>query len=82
VLVLSRKRDQRIMIGNNIKLTVVDVRGETVQLGIEAPLQIPVYREEIYLAIQEANRDALSQKLPGTEALGTLHLDGKKPRKP
>jgi len=81
VLVLSRKRDQRIMIGNNVRLTVVDVRGETVQLGIEAPKDIPVYREEIYLSIQEANRDALKQKLPGPDTLGPIRLDSKDPPK-
>jgi len=58
VLVLSRKRDQSIIVGEAIKITVVDVRGDTVQLGIEAPRQIGIYREEIYDAIREANREA------------------------
>jgi len=71
VLVLSRKRDQRIMIGNEVCLTIVDVRGDTVQIGIDAPKSVPVYREEIYKAILEANRDALNQEMPGPEDLGS-----------
>jgi carbon storage regulator len=58
VLVLSRKRDQSIIVGEAIKITVVDVRGDTVQLGIEAPRQIGIYREEIYDAIRVANQEA------------------------
>lgn len=61
MLVLSRKRDQSIIVGESIKITVVDVRGDTVQLGIEAPRQITIYREEIYAAIREANQEALDR---------------------
>ena len=71
MLVLSRKRDQRIMIGNEVCLTVVDVRGDTVQIGIEAPKSVPVYREEIYRAILEANRDALDRDMPKPEDFGS-----------
>ena len=70
MLVLSRKRDQRIIIGNEVRLIVVDVRGDTVQLGIEAPKDIPIYREEVYRAIQEANQSARDQRLPGPDDLG------------
>ncbi|MBC8366176.1 carbon storage regulator CsrA [bacterium] len=81
MLVLSRKRDQRIMIGNNVRLTVVDVRGDTVQLGIEAPKEIPVYREEIYKSIQEANQNAaLDQKMPKPEELGKVKPMNRKPK--
>ena len=52
MLVLSRHRDESIMIGDNIVVTVVDIRGDKVRLGIEAPTQIPVHRQEIYDAIQ------------------------------
>lgn len=47
MLVLSRKRDQRILIGDNITLTVVDIRGDTVRFGIEAPSDVVVLREEL-----------------------------------
>jgi carbon storage regulator len=52
MLVLSRKRDERIVIGGNIVITVIDVRGDKVRLGIEAPADIPVHRQEVYEAIK------------------------------
>ncbi len=52
MLVLSRQRDESIFIGDNIKITVVDIRGDKVRLGIEAPSEIPVHRQEVYEAIQ------------------------------
>jgi len=51
MLVLSRTRDEEILIGDNIKITVVDIRGDKVRLGIEAPIEIPVHRKEVYEAI-------------------------------
>ncbi len=54
MLVLSRKRDERIVIGDNIVITVVDVRGDKVRIGIEAPAEIPVHRQEILEALQRA----------------------------
>lgn len=56
MLVLSRQRDQSIVIGDNIVVTIVDVRGDKVRLGIEAPGEIPVHRQEVYDAIQRENR--------------------------
>ncbi len=58
MLVLTRKRDESIIIGDNIKVTVVDVRGDQVKIGIEAPRSISVHREEIYNEIQAENRRA------------------------
>jgi carbon storage regulator len=58
MLVLSRQRDESIMIGDNIVITVVDVRGDKVRLGIEAPTEIPVHRQEVYEAIQRDNMRA------------------------
>ena len=58
MLVLSRQRDESIMIGDNIVITVVDVRGDKVRLGIEAPTEIPVHRHEVYEAIQRDNNRA------------------------
>ena len=52
MLVLSRHRDESIMIGDDIVITVVDVRGDKVRLGIDAPTDIPVHRQEVYDAIQ------------------------------
>ena len=55
MLVLSRQRDQSIIIGDNIVITVVDIRGDKVRLGIDAPTEIPVHRREVYEAIQREN---------------------------
>jgi carbon storage regulator len=52
MLVLSRHRDESIMIGDNIVITVVDIRGDKVRLGIQAPTNVPVHREEVYEAIK------------------------------
>lgn len=56
MLVLTRHRDECVMIGDNIKIAVVDIRGDKVRLGIDAPKSVTVHREEIYDAIQAENR--------------------------
>lgn len=58
MLVLSRQRDETIMIGDEVQITVVDIRGDKVRLGITAPTHIPVHRKEVYDAIQRENRAA------------------------
>src|SRR6202035_2976626 len=58
MLVLSRQRDETIMIGDDVEVTVVDIRGDKVRLGINAPKTIPVHRKEIYDQIRRENRDA------------------------
>lgn len=55
MLVLSRQREERIIIGDNIVIKVVDIRGDKVRIGIEAPNHIPVHRQEVYEAIQREN---------------------------
>jgi carbon storage regulator len=76
MLVLSRHRDESIMIGDNIVVTIVDIRGDKVRLGIEAPSDIPVHRQEVYEAIQRENRKA-SQLRPGdTKDIGRTNQAG------
>src|SRR5437763_12329635 len=58
MLVLSRHRDESIIIGDDIIITVVDIRGDKVRLGIAAPIEISVHRQEVYEAIQRENRQA------------------------
>jgi carbon storage regulator len=58
MLVLSRQRDESIIVGDNVQITVVDIRGDKVRLGIQAPPHIPVHRKEVYDAIQRENRKA------------------------
>ncbi|MBT4166382.1 carbon storage regulator CsrA [archaeon] len=62
MLVLSRKRDESIIIGDNIRVTIVDIRGEKVRLGIDAPTEVPVYRREVHEAIQRENLRAAQLK--------------------
>ncbi|HBN78503.1 carbon storage regulator CsrA [Rubinisphaera italica] len=52
MLVLSRQRDESIMIGDHIKITIVDIRGDKIRIGIQAPADVAVHREEVYNAIQ------------------------------
>ena len=56
MLVLSRQRDESIKIGDDIEITVVDIRGEKVRLGINAPAHVPVHRKEVYDAIKRSER--------------------------
>jgi carbon storage regulator len=58
MLVLSRQRDESIIIGDNIVVTIVDIRGDKVRLGIQAPTEIPVHRREVFEAIQRENLQA------------------------
>lgn len=58
MLVLSRQRDESIIIGDNVQITVVDIRGDKVRLGIVAPAEIPVHRKEVYDAIKRENQKA------------------------
>ena len=62
MLVLSRQRDETIMIGDDIEVTVVDIRGDKVRLGINAPREISVHRKEVYDAIRRENRAAAQVK--------------------
>ena len=79
MLVLSRQRDESIMIGDNIVVTIVDIRGDKVRLGINAPTEIPVHRQEIYEAIQRENRRATRMEPKDTRGLGTPAADRRRP---
>jgi carbon storage regulator len=73
MLVLSRQRDETIMIGDDVEITVVDIRGEKVRLGISAPAHVPVHRKEVYEAIKRENAATAEadgkQKPGGVESL-------------
>ncbi len=70
MLVLSRQRDESIMIGDNIVVTIVDIRGDKVRLGINAPTEIPVHRQEVYEAIQRENLRATRMDPRDAQAVG------------
>ena len=62
LLVLSRRQDERIIIDDHIVITIVEIRGDTVRLGIDAPRDIPVHREEVYEAIQRTKAEPLTPR--------------------
>jgi len=70
MLALSRKKNEAIIINNNIEITVLEVKGDQVKIGITAPKEVPVYRKEVYLQIQAANKEAIN--VEGIEALKNL----------
>lgn len=70
MLALSRKKNEALIINNNIELTILEVKGDQVKIGITAPKEVPVYRKEVYLQIQEANKASVNAE--GMEALKKL----------
>ena len=72
MLVLSRKSNESIIINNNITVTVVEIRGDKVRLGVEAPKEVPVHRNEVYEAIRR------NQQKPEAGDQSVVHNDGSK----
>ena len=70
MLALSRKKNEAIVINNNIEITVLDIRGDQIKLGISVPKDIPIYRKEVYIQIQNENRQATDTA--GIDALKKL----------
>lgn len=70
MLALSRKKNEALVINNNIEITVLEIKGEQVKLGISAPREVPVYRKEVYVQIQDSNKEAVN--VDGMEALKNL----------
>ena len=70
MLALSRKKNAAILINNNIEITVLDIRGDQIKLGIAAPKEIPIYRKEVYIQIQNENKQATD--VSGIEELKKL----------
>ena len=61
MLALSRKKDEAIVINNNVEITIIEIKGDQVKLGISAPKSVPIYRKEVYLQIQEAHQAAANE---------------------
>lgn len=66
MLALSRKENESIIIGNDIEITILEVKGEQVKIGITAPKSVPIYREEVYAQIKEANKEAAADTAQDT----------------
>ena len=58
MLALSRKKDEAIIINDDIEITVIEIKGDQVKIGISAPKSVPIYRKEVYMQIQNANKEA------------------------
>lgn len=67
MLALSRKKNEALVINNNVEITILEIKGEQVKIGITAPKEVPVYRKEVYVQIQDANKEAVNTD--GMEAL-------------
>lgn len=67
MLALTRRKGEALVINNNVEITILEVKGDQVKLGIAAPKEVPVYRKEVYLQIQEANKEAM--QVSGLDAL-------------
>ena len=73
MLALSRKKNEAIIINNNVEITVLDIRGDQIKLGIAAPKEIPIYRKEVYIQIQNENKQATeATDVSGIEELKKL----------
>lgn len=72
MLVLTRKTDQSIMIGSDIEITILEVRGEQVRVGIRAPRTVSIHRKEVFEQILEANRDAIDTPVEALPSLDEL----------
>ena len=68
MLALSRKKQEALVINNNIEITILDIKGDQVKIGISAPKDVSVYRKEVYLQIQEANKEAMNANVLGALA--------------
>ena len=64
MLILARKKEESIILNDNIEISVVEIKGETVKLGINAPSSVKIYRREVYEAIQKENKAALNSVIP------------------
>jgi carbon storage regulator len=71
MLVLARKINERIMIGDDIEVSIIDIRGDSVKIGIDAPKAVKVYRKEVFTAIQEENKAAAASatELPSLDGI-------------
>ena len=70
MLALTRKKGEALVINNNIEITVLEIRGDQIKIGISAPKDVPIYRKEVYLQIQQENEAAISAD--GLAALNNL----------
>ena len=71
MLALSRKKDEAIIINDDVEVTVIEIKGDQVKLGITAPKSVPIYRKEVYVQIKDANKEATQQAI---DEIGRAHV--------
>lgn len=71
MLALSRKKDEAIIINNDVEIKIIEIKGDQVKIGITAPKSVPIYRKEVYLQIEEANKEA-AESVNNAEELKNL----------
>lgn len=74
MLILSRKTNEKICIGENITLTIIEVRGDQVKIGVDAPKDVKVFRHEVFQAIQSENKAAAVASSSALSALSSINL--------
>ncbi len=70
MLALTRKKGESLVVNNNIEITVLEIRGDQIKIGIQAPKEVPIYRKEVYVQIQKENEEATS--IDGLDVLNGL----------
>lgn len=70
MLALTRKKGESLVVNNNIEITVLEIRGDQIKIGIQAPKEVPIYRKEVYLQIQKENEEAIG--IDSLEVLNNL----------
>ena len=70
MLALSRKKGEALVVNNDIEITILEIKGDQVKIGISAPKNVPIYRKEVYVQIQEANKESIN--IQNAEALKDL----------
>lgn len=74
MLVLTRKKDESIMIGNGVEVVVLGIDGDRVRIGIEAPKDVTILRKEVYLDVADTNKQAISSTIPTNIPLNNIFL--------
>lgn len=77
MLALARKVNQSIIIGNNIEITILEIKGDQIKIGINAPKSVPIYRKEIYVQIQEENKKAAQEAIDISTLKNLFGTNGK-----
>ncbi len=75
MLALSRKKDESIIINNDIEITILEVKGDQVKIGVTAPKSVPIYRKEIYVQMKESNKEAAQSTMDNNPEILKKLLD-------